>query len=213
MKISRFIVNPFGVNTYIMWDPESREAAIIDPGMTDDAEIKAVDSFIEREHLKPVHLINTHMHLDHIFSNLYIKDKYGLDIKAHREDDFLGRSLEDQIGRFRMPVRAKNHGLDIELHDGERLYLGKEPIEVICVPGHSPGSIALYCPESKFVVTGDALFKGSIGRTDLPKGDFTTLVNSIRDRLLTLPADTAILPGHGPETTVGYERTSNPYVG
>lgn len=213
MKISRFIVNPFGVNTYIMWDPESREAAIIDPGMTDDAEIKAVDSFIEREHLKPVHLINTHMHLDHIFSNLYIKDKYGLDIKAHREDDFLGRSLEDQIGRFRMPVRAKNHGLDTELHDGERLYLGKEPIEVICVPGHSPGSIALYCPESKFVVTGDALFKGSIGRTDLPKGDFTTLVNSIRDRLLTLPADTAILPGHGPETTVGYERSYNPYVG
>lgn len=213
MKISRFIVNPFGVNTYIMWDSESREAAIIDPGMTDDAEIKAVDSFIEREHLKPVHLINTHMHLDHIFSNLYIKDKYGLDIKAHMADDFLGQSLEDQIGRFHIPVRAKNHGLDIELHDGERLYLGKEPIDVICVPGHSPGSIALYCPESKFVVTGDALFKGSIGRTDLPKGDFTTLVNSIRDRLLTLPADTAILPGHGPETTVGYERTSNPYVG
>lgn len=213
MKISRFVVNPFGVNTYIMWDPATREAVIVDPGMTDEAEIKAVDSFIEREHLKPVHLINTHMHLDHIFANLYIKDKYGLDIKAHRDDDFLGRSLEDQIGRFRMPIRAKNHGLDIELHDGERIYLGKEPIDIICVPGHSPGSIALYCPESKFVITGDALFKGSIGRTDLPKGDFATLVSSIRDRLLTLPADMAILPGHGPETTVGHERTSNPYVG
>lgn len=212
MKISRFIVNPFGVNTYIMWDPESHEAAIIDPGMTDEDEIKAVDSFIEREHLKPIHLINTHMHLDHIFSNIHIKEKYGLDIKAHREDDFLGRSLEDQISRFHLPIRAKNHGLDIELHDGERIYIGKEPVEIICVPGHSPGSIALYCPESKFVITGDALFKGSIGRTDLPKGDFATLISSIQDRLMSLPDDTAILPGHGPETTVGYEKSTNPYV-
>lgn len=213
MEVSRFVVNPFGVNTYIMWDAESLEAAIIDPGMTNETEIKAVDAFIEREHLKPVHLINTHMHLDHIFANLYIKERYGLDIKAHREDDFLGRSLEEQTARFHIPVHARNHGLDIELHDGERVYLGKEPIDIIAVPGHSPGSIALYCPESKFVITGDALFKGSIGRTDLPKGDFTTLVTSIRDRLLTLPSDTAVLPGHGPETTIGYEKTSNPYIG
>lgn len=100
----------------------------------------------------------------------------------------------------------------MELSDGERLYLGKEPIDIITVPGHSPGSIALYCPESKFVITGDALFKGSIGRTDLPKGDFMTLVNSIRRRLLTLPDDTAILPGHGPETSVEHERNTNPYI-
>jgi len=213
MKVNRFVVNPFGVNTYIMWDPATLEAAIIDPGMTDEAEIKAVDAFIEREHLKPVHLINTHMHLDHIFANLHVKEKYGLDIKAHREDDFLGRSLEEQIARFHIPVHAKNHGLDIELHDGVRIYLGNEPIDIMAVPGHSPGSIALYCPESKFVITGDALFKGSIGRTDLPKGDFATLVTSIRNRLLTLPADTAVLPGHGPETTIGYEKTSNPYIG
>ena len=213
MKVSRFVVNPFGVNTYIMWDPESLEAAIIDPGMTDEAETKAVDSFIEREHLKPVHLINTHMHLDHIFANLHIKEKYGLDIKAAREDDFLGRSLEEQIERFHLPVKATNHGLDKELHDGDRIWLGKEPVDIIAVPGHSPGSIALYCPESKFVITGDALFKGSIGRTDLPKGDFATLVKSIRERLLTLPSDTAILPGHGLETTVGYEKSYNPYIG
>ena len=212
MKVSRFVVNPFGVNTYIMWDPESREAAIVDPGMTDDAEFKAVESFIEREHLKPIHLKNTHIHIDHKFSNQYVKNRYGLNIKANREDDFLGRSLEEQIARFHIPVRARNHGLDVELSDGERLYLGKEPIDIIAVPGHSPGSIALYCPESKFVITGDALFKGSIGRTDLPKGDFMTLVNSIRRRLLTLPNDTAILPGHGPETSVGHERNTNPYI-
>lgn len=212
MKVSRFVVNPFGVNSYVMWDPSSREAAIVDPGMTDEAERNALDSFIQREELKPVHLINTHMHLDHIFGNLYVKGKYGLDIEAHPADDFLGRTLEEQVRRFRMPVDATNHGLDVELHDGQRLWLGKEPVDIIAVPGHSPGSIALYCPESNFVITGDALFRGSIGRTDLPKGDFDTLVTSIRTRLLTLPPDTVVLPGHGPETTVGAELKGNPYI-
>ena len=212
MKVSRFVVNPFGVNTYVLWDSESHEAAIVDPGMTDKAEFEALDAFIVRENLHPVHLINTHMHLDHIFGNLYIKDKYGLDIKAHRDDDFLGRTLVDQTRRFNLPVDVKDHGLDIELTDGEHLYLGSEPIDIISVPGHSPGSIALYCPESGFVITGDAVFRGSIGRTDLPGGDYETLIHSIRERILTLPPDTVILPGHGPETTVENELKGNPYV-
>lgn len=212
MKISRFTVNPFGVNSYVMWDADTLEAAIVDPGMTDEAERKALDSFIERQGLKPVHLINTHMHLDHIFGNLYVKEKYGLDIKVHPADDFLGRSLEDQTTRFHLPIKATNQGLDVELHDGDRLYLGTEPIDIISVPGHSPGSVALYCPESGFVITGDALFRGSIGRTDLPMGDYPTLIAAIRDRLLTLPPDTVVLPGHGPESTIGQEKSSNPYI-
>ncbi|WP_303030240.1 MBL fold metallo-hydrolase [uncultured Duncaniella sp.] len=212
MKISRFTVNPFGVNSYVMWDADTLEAAIVDPGMTDEAERKALDSFIERQGLKPVHLINTHMHLDHIFGNLYVKEKYGLDIKVHPADDFLGRSLEDQTARFHLPIKATNQGLDVELHDGDRLYLGTEPIDIISVPGHSPGSVALYCPESGFVITGDALFRGSIGRTDLPMGDYPTLIAAIRDRLLTLPPDTVVLPGHGPESTIGQEKSSNPYI-
>ncbi len=212
MKVSRFVVNRFGVNTYVMWDPATLEAAIVDPGMTEPEEREAFEAFIEREHLRPVHLINTHMHLDHIFGNLYIKDKYGLDIKANRADDFLGRTLVEQTQRFHLPVEVKDHGLDIELTDGERLYLGDEPIDILAVPGHSPGSIALYCPESGFVITGDAVFRGSIGRTDLPGGDFATLVNSIRKRILTLPPETVILPGHGSETTVENELRSNPYI-
>lgn len=212
MKISRFTVNPFGVNSYVMWDADTLEAAIVDPGMADEAERKALDSFIERQGLKPVHLINTHMHLDHIFGNLYVKEKYGLDIKAHPADDFLGRSLEDQTTRFHLPIKATNQGLDVELHDGDRLYLGTEPIDIISVPGHSPGSVVLYCPESGFVITGDALFRGSIGRTDLPMGDYPTLIAAIRDRLLTLPPDTVVLPGHGPESTIGQEKSSNPYI-
>lgn len=152
------------------------------------------------------------MHLDHIFGNLTVKEKYGLDIKAHPDDDFLGKSLSESVRRFNLRIPVSDHGVDIALKDGETLYLGKEPVKVISVPGHSPGSIALYCPESGFVITGDALFCGSIGRTDLPGGNHATLIRSVTDRLLTLPDSTTVLPGHGPETTVGEEKRSNPYL-
>lgn len=212
MNVNRFVVNPFGVNTYVLWDPESRQAAIVDPGMAEKAETDALEGFIERERLTPVHLIDTHMHLDHIFGNLHVKDKYDLKIKAHPDDEFLAKALNAQAKAFHLRIPVTDHGIDEPLHDGDRLFLGKEPIDIIAVPGHSPGSIALYCPESHFVITGDALFRGSIGRTDLARGDYATLVKSIRDKLLTLPPDTVVLPGHGPETTITDELQSNPYV-
>ncbi|MDE6572903.1 MAG: MBL fold metallo-hydrolase, partial [Duncaniella sp.] len=186
--------------------------AIIDPGMIDINEEQALYDFISRNSLRPVHLINTHMHLDHIFGNLKVKEKYGLDIKAHPDDDFLGKSLSESVRRFNLRIPVSDHGVDIALKDGETLYLGKEPVKAISVPGHSPGSIALYCPESGLVITGDALFRGSIGRTDLPGGNHATLIRSVTDRLLTLPDSTTVLPGHGPETTVGEEKRSNPYL-
>ncbi|WP_300805179.1 MBL fold metallo-hydrolase, partial [uncultured Duncaniella sp.] len=199
MKVSRFVFNMFGVNTYIVWDPESLEAAIIDPGMIDDDERRALDSFIESRNLKVTQLINTHSHLDHIFGNTYIKEKYGLEIKANPADDFLARTLPEQAARFglRMPLQPQQ--LDVELHDGDTIFLGKERMEVLGVPGHSPGGIALYCPESNFVITGDTLFPGSMGRTDLPMGDYATLVDAIRRKLLTLPDSTVVLSGHGGE--------------
>lgn len=212
MKVSRFVFNMFGVNSYVMWDPESLEAAIVDPGMIDQAEKDALDSFISRNSLRPTQLINTHSHLDHIFGNTYIKEKYGLEIKANPADNFLARTLPEQAARFGMRLPLAPQSLDVELHDGDTIYLGKEPIEIIAVPGHSPGSIALYCPESGFVITGDALFPGSIGRTDLPKGDHATLIDSIRRRLLSLPDETVVLAGHGGETTIGREKTTNPYL-
>ncbi len=211
MKISRFVFNMFGINTYVMWDEESRETAIIDPGMIDNEERKAIDSFIERNRLKVTQLLNTHMHLDHIFGNSYVRNKYGLDIKAHHDDNFLGLTLNDQASRFHLPLKLTDAGLDVDLHDGDRIFLGKEYFDVLAVPGHSPGSIAFYCPESGFVITGDALFKGSIGRTDLPKGNHKQLIDSIAKKLLTLPPNTVVLPGHGPETTIGYEMEHNPY--
>lgn len=211
MKVSRFVFSMFGINTYVMWDPESSEAAIVDPGMIDDEERNALDGFINRNGLKVTQLLNTHMHLDHIFGNAHVKENYGLQIKAHPDDNFLGLSLNDQASRFHLPLHLTDMGLDVELHDGDTLYLGKEPIKVITVPGHSPGSVALYCPESHFVITGDAVFKGSIGRTDLPGGNQSQLLESIRAKLFTLPDDTVILPGHGPETTVGFEKAHNPF--
>ncbi|MDE6377689.1 MAG: MBL fold metallo-hydrolase [Duncaniella sp.] len=212
MNVSRFTVNPFGENTYVLWDADSREAAVIDPGMSNEAEREALDKFIEREKLTPVHLVNTHQHIDHCLGNQHIRTRYGLKLEANEGDDFLGQTLTEQSRRFGMRVTAENAASEVHLADGDRLYVGKEPVEVIAVPGHSPGSIALYAPESGFVITGDALFPGSIGRTDLPGGSHSTLVNSIRTRLFTLPDDTVVLPGHGGETTIGIEKLSNPYL-
>lgn len=212
MKVSRFVFNMFGINTYVLWDPTTKEAAIVDPGMIDGQEREALDKFIEKNSLKPKHLILTHAHLDHLFGNAYIKNKYGLEIKANPADSFLIESFPEQCVRFGIKSQTAPSGIDVEIHDGDTLYLGNEPIEIMSVPGHSPGSIALYCPESGFVITGDALFQGSIGRTDLPMGDYATLVESIRRKLLTLPDDTVVLPGHGGETTIAHEKKTNPFI-
>lgn len=213
MKVSRFIFNMFGENTYVIWDPASREAAVIDPGMTEEAEHRALDGFIEREGLKVTHLVNTHMHLDHIFGNGYVSRRYGVKVEAHPDDDFLGRTLGDQGRRFGLPaLGGESSGVEVPLMDGDSFKLGSEEVKVIHMPGHSPGGIALYCPDSGFVLTGDSVFKGSVGRTDLPGGNMSTLLRSIRKGILTLPPSTVILPGHGDETTVAAELRSNPYL-
>ena len=212
MKVSRFVFNMFGINTYVMWDPESREAAIVDPGMIDEREREALDSFIERNNLKVTQLINTHAHLDHIFGNAYIKDKYGLKIQGEPSDTFLAENLPEQAARFGLRMPLQPSGIEVALHNGDSFRLGDEKVEVIGVPGHSPGSIALYCPLSGFVITGDALFQGSIGRTDLPGGNGHVLVHSILSGLMSLPSDTAVYPGHGPSTTIARERATNPFL-
>lgn len=212
MKVSRFIFNMFGINTYLLWDPVSNQALIVDPGMIDTPEQQTLDRFIAKRDLIVTHLVNTHMHLDHIFGNQYVTNRYGVKVEAHPDDEFLGLTLTEQSKRFHIPVETVDHGADVHLKDGDIIRLGLEEIHIIAVPGHSPGSIALYAPDAGFVITGDALFRGDIGRTDLPGGNHTQLVNSIRTRLLTLPPDTLVLPGHGDISTIGQEATSNPYV-
>ncbi|MCM1163459.1 MAG: MBL fold metallo-hydrolase [Muribaculaceae bacterium] len=209
LKVSKFIFNMFGVNTYVVWDFVTLEAAIVDPGMIDVDECKALADFVERNNLKLKYLVNTHMHLDHVFGNAWVSDKYGLKIHADRREDDLGRNLSLQARMFGMNLNLPGRGVDVELKDGDLLTLGDEKLKVLSVPGHSPGSIALWSEADGFVITGDALFRQSIGRTDLPGGDHATLISSIRNKLLTLPDSTVVLPGHGDETTIGWEKTHN----
>lgn len=213
MKIQSFEFNMFGVNTYIIFDTATCEAAVVDPGMTAARECARIDNYIESNGLRVKYLINTHMHIDHLFGDEYIEKKYGVGISASTDDSILSSRIAEQARMFRlrtdMPEMLK---VDNPLKNGDRLMLGAEPIDIIAVPGHSPGSIALYCPESKFVVTGDALFKNSIGRTDLPGGSHEQLISSITKRLLTLPPDTTVYPGHGPSTTIESELCHNPFL-
>lgn len=214
LKIKQFVFNPFGVSSFIIYDSESKAAIAIDPGMLNSAEQKEFDSYIAENNLKLTQIVNTHLHLDHCFGNNYVRDKYGIKVAAHPDDAFLGNSLAEQASRFgiRLTGNDTKVGIDIELKDGDSIKVGAHTLKVLHVPGHSPGSIALYCAEGGFVIAGDVLFKGSIGRTDLQGGNLDTLLNSIHSRLMTLPDSTNVLPGHDRFTTIGAERATNPYI-
>lgn len=212
MKVARFVFNMFSENTYVVYDPDTGDAAVIDPGMVDEQEQQALDSFIERNGLRLTQLINTHMHLDHIFGNPYISQRYGLKTQASPLDAFLGRDLASQTARYHIRGAASGVEVDVPLRDGDIIRIGQGELQVIAVPGHSPGGLALYDKADGWIITGDSLFRGSIGRTDLPGGDMDTLVNAVRSRLLTLPPDTVVLPGHGPETTIGDESRYNQFL-
>ncbi len=213
LQIKQFVFNPFGECTYIVWDEDSRDAIIVDPGMIAPAEANRLNDYIAEKKLNITGIVNTHMHLDHCFGANYVHSRYKAPVKAHAADAPLGRSIAAQAARFGIKgLPESGVEIDVPLTDGDTIALGKEAIEVIHVPGHSPGGIALYSPSGKFVLSGDSLFKGSIGRTDLEGGDQHTLVEAVRHRLLSLPDDTLVLPGHGPATTIGDEKTSNPFL-
>lgn len=212
MKIIRFVFNMFGENTYIVFDETTREAAVIDPGMLREAEEEAISRYIDDNKLQLKHIVNTHLHLDHVFGVNYLKNRYGVKLAAGESDEPLLARLNASARRFGIQHDFDAVMLDVRLKAGERIYLGKEYLEVIPVAGHSRGGLALYAPEDKVVFTGDSLFEGSIGRTDLPGGDHATLIKEIRKNLLTLPDDTMVLPGHGNATTIGREKAGNPYL-
>lgn len=212
MNIAKFGFSLFGINTYVVYDPVMKKAAIIDPGMINAEEEKALSGFIERNGLEVTHIINTHLHIDHAIGAEFAKNRFPAPLFAHKADEMLGSHLQQQAQMFGMNERAESVSIDSFLEPGEKIRIGNGVLEVLHVPGHSPGSVALYDREGGFVVTGDALFAGSVGRTDLPGGDMRTLIESIRKHLLTLPDDTAVYPGHGPATTIGRERASNPFL-
>lgn len=212
MEIIRLVFNQFGVNTYIVYDPFTRECAIIDPGMVSDDERWRLKEILRRRQLKPVHLVNTHLHADHAVGNSFVKETYGLELKAHRDDSFLAEALSRQKRMFGMADDGSAVAIDVYICEGDEICIGKYALRVLEVPGHTPGGIALYDAADKFVITGDSLFLCSIGRTDLPGGDVGTLINSVRGKLLSLPDDITVYPGHGDITTIGFERTNNPFL-
>ena len=211
LQIHSFVFNPFGENTYVIYD-ESNECVIIDPGCFSKGEEDQLFGFIDMHQLKPLRIINTHGHVDHVVGNSAVKRRYGIPVAAHPDThpDFTQAKRQavwlgfQPVGDIDLP--------DVDLEDDEVIKIGESSIEVICTPGHARGSVSLYAPVEGWVLTGDALFCRSVGRTDLPGGDFEELRESIRSRLFTLPDDTEVFSGHGESTTIGEEKDFNPYV-
>ncbi len=213
LKVKQFVFNPFGVNTFVISDSDTSEAMVIDPGMTSAHEQKLFDDYIAANNLRITQIVNTHLHLDHCFGDNYVRNKYGVKVAAHADDAPLGASLQRQAAQFGMmwpdntPV-----SIDVPLKDGDKITLGAYTFTVLHVPGHSPGGIALYCPEGKLAIVGDSIFRGAIGRTDLPGGNHATLIASLKNKILTMPDDTDLLPGHDQFTTVAQEKAHNPFI-
>lgn len=210
LEIKYFTVNPFQENTYVLIN-EKKECIIIDPGFYYENERTAFLEYIRKSELKVVRLLNTHCHLDHIFGNSLVNRTYGVGLEMHRlEQVVLDRSPQAGI-MYNVPFEPSPAPAAF-LEEGDKILFGDDELEVILTPGHSPGSISFYSAAGKFLIAGDVLFRQSIGRTDLPGGDFATLEASIREKLYRLPDDTEVYPGHGPSTTIGYEKIHNPFV-
>lgn len=211
IQIQGFTFNPFQENTYILYD-ETKECVIIDPGCSNKSEQEELVEFIKSEELKPIKLLNTHCHIDHVLGNTFIAKKYNLKLEIHKEDLQTLHSL---------PQVSHLYGLNAEasvepegfLNEGDKVKFGNSILDIVFTPGHSPGSICFISHQDKFVIGGDVLFYTSIGRTDLPNGDHGTLLASIREKLFTLPDDYVVFPGHGQETAIGFEKEHNPFVG
>ena len=205
-------VNPFGENMYILWDETSHEAVIVDPGMMRDEERKMVTNFIDEKKLIVKHILLTHLHLDHATGARWLADKTGADVCGNELDAPIGQDIPNQVAYFHLKIEVEALSIDRNLVDGDTITLGDEVIQVLHVPGHSPGGLAFYLPESALLIAGDTIFNGSVGRTDLMGGDMAQLLNSIREKIFPLPDETVIASGHGPTTTVADEKRFNPFL-
>ena len=212
MEIAIFQFSLFGINTYLLFDPDTKVCVIIDPGMSLKREEDAIDNFISEKGLRLTHIINTHLHIDHAAGIPFLQKKYGAPLLSHKDDENLGKRIQEQAVMFGLPLDLSNVEISQYINDGDKIQVGKSVLEVISVPGHSKGSIALYAPKEGYLFSGDALFQGSIGRTDLPGGDYRELMHSLKDKVLSLPDQTVVFPGHGPSTTIRDEKRSNPFL-
>lgn len=210
LNVKVFTFNPIQENTYIIYSSKGN-AVIIDPGCFFEEEKITLKKFIDDNKLNPIQLLNTHCHLDHVFGNTFIHDTYGLELYIHASEKML---LEYA------PISGEQYGLTFEnynsklhfMQEGDNIILDDEVLEVLFTPGHSPGHLSFYNKNQNFAIVGDVLFYESIGRTDLPMGNYETLINSIEQKLYTLPNNTIIYNGHGQSTTIAHEKKHNPFI-
>jgi glyoxylase-like metal-dependent hydrolase (beta-lactamase superfamily II) len=210
LKIQQFTFNPVQENTYVIFN-EKGACAIIDPGCYFDNEYKELTDFILSNNLAPKCLLNTHCHLDHVFGNKRIAELYKLQLQMHPNEKKLFDYAPASGEMWGLPFE-NYEGPVVYFNEGDQIRLDGDVLEILLTPGHSPGSVSFYNKEGKFVIAGDVLFRSGIGRTDLPGGNFDTLISSIRNKLFTLPDDVTVYSGHGPETTIGEEKISNPFL-
>ena len=210
LQIKSFEFNPVAENTYIIYN-EFNDCIIIDPGCYFDEEKEVLTAFVTNNGLKPVMLINTHCHLDHVFGNKAMAEKYGLTLQLHENEKPLLEFAPASGLMYNLPFDNYT-GEFLFLKEGDIIRVGEDELRVLLTPGHSPGSLSFYSEKDKFVISGDALFRGSVGRSDLPGGDHDLLIKSIKENLMVLPGDTKVYSGHGRVTTIEEERKTNPFL-
>lgn len=209
--VNVFTFNLFSENTIVLWDEQSKEAAIIDPGTSSPDEQSKLSEFITSKNLKVKYLINSHCHIDHILGCKFVKEKFNPVYFAPEKDLPLLEHAQEQASMFDISLEKPPIPDELITEETE-LFIGKSKMKFLFTPGHTPGEFCIYLENEKICVTGDVLFNESIGRTDLWGGDYDTLINSIQTQLLTLPDDVIIYPGHGKSSTIGYEKQNNPFM-
>lgn len=210
MKITRFVFNPFEVNTYILYD-DSGTCIIIDPGCINQIEVDKIKRFVESNNLVPESVVLTHGHIDHILGVKFISETYNIKPYIHSSDQFLIDSSQNIAKMYGLSYIKSEVGFEF-LDAMEYLIFGNSRLKLIHCPGHSPGSVCLYSVPDKLLISGDVLFNGSIGRTDLPGGEYSQLIKSIESNLMVLPDDIIVYPGHYEETSIGKEKIFNPFL-
>ena len=210
IAVKAFVFNEFQVNTYVLSD-ESKECIIVDPGCNNARQQSELSGYISDQSLHPLMLANTHGHIDHIAGNHFVRSTYKIPLALHAQDSFLIGRARHFADLFSFQAEQSPEP-DQLLEDGDEVCFGNSVLLIFHIPGHSPGSIVLYSKESKLVISGDVLFNGSVGRSDLPGGNHKTLVTGIKEKLMVLPRETVVYPGHGPATTIGHEYDTNPFL-
>lgn len=208
--IYSFVFSPLAENTYLLYN-DSKACIIVDPGCYFPNERKELEHYISFNQLQPKFLLNTHCHLDHVFGNQFVIQTYTVPLYVHPDEEVVLKYAPQAAERWNLPFDNYSGPL-LFLREGDTIQLGTDILKVIAAPGHSPGHICFYCEEQGFLIGGDVLFRNSIGRTDLPGGNFETLIKNIRTKLFTLPDETVVYSGHGEPTTIGHEKKHNPFL-